>query len=71
MLDAAGAVDTDELPEYRPSNAAPLSDLLGWGTLTSYQFTFNVKQITNNTWFLTTGRAGRFLLKPARPYLPG
>ena len=71
ILDGAGAVAVDDMPEYTPSNAAPLSDLLGWGTLTSYNYTFNIKQITNDTWFLTTGRKGRFLLKPARPYLPG
>ncbi|MEM8982753.1 MAG: hypothetical protein AAGC71_06980 [Pseudomonadota bacterium] len=71
ILDENGAVSSDELPTYTPYNPTPLSDLLGWGTLTSYQYTFNIKQITNDTWFLTTGRKGRFLLKPNRPWLPG
>ncbi|MEM1260864.1 MAG: hypothetical protein AAGH76_00565 [Pseudomonadota bacterium] len=70
-LDAGGAIKTEQMPTYTPSNPAPFSDFLGWGTLTSYNFTFNIKQITNDTWFLTTGRKGRFLLKPNRPWLPG
>ncbi|MEO1033984.1 MAG: hypothetical protein AAFX44_00365 [Pseudomonadota bacterium] len=70
-LDEFGTVNSDELPEYLPPNPAPLSDFLGWPTLASYQYTFNAKQITSRTWFLTTGRQGRFLLKPNRPWLPG
>lgn len=35
VLDAAGAVDSDMLPEYSPRNPSPLSDFLGMPTLTA------------------------------------
>lgn len=46
IMQGCGAVDTDDLPEYYPSNGTPLSDILGLPLLTSYKHTFNIKMLT-------------------------
>lgn len=50
IMDSCGPVDTDDLPDYYVKNTKPLSDLLGLPLLTSYQYTFNMKQITSPSW---------------------
>ncbi len=47
VMAKAGAVGTENLPEYIPYNPSPLSDFLGIPTLVSYKHSFNIRQLSD------------------------